>query len=524
MNAGGDEGLLAKVLEAASTPILSTDGAGVIRTANVAASQFLHRTVDALIGESLASVLRLPRREVPGRADERSRFEEIVAPARAQHAPVDRSLRECGSHATSIAASIRGLDPADPSAGWVFTLAPRSPSGDSMRLQMRSRLFDLSLDLLATIGEDGYFIDTNPAWSALGFEAETLGTMGVLDVVHPDDQDRVVQELVALRSEKPFVVGFTCRIVQADGGFRWYRWMAVNDTIHDVITGIGVDITNERLGVDQLQRMVRSSQEREKLLSVEKQIADEANRLKTEFLASMSHELRTPLNSVIGFAGLLLDDPDDEVTARTRSYIERIHRNGIHLLGLIEDVLEIGESESTLPSNVEHVDLQAVVAEAVLQSGGAAAIAHVDLDHAVPDGLQPIEANSRRLVQVLINLIGNAIKYARAGRVLVTVVPTPGTDRAERIDVVDEGPGIPAAEYEAVFEPFRRGSASSDRGSGSGLGLTISRSMCLAMGFELLVDSVVGDGATFSVLLVDTASQPVHVPIRELQADEPTRS
>ena len=159
-----------------------------------------------------------------------------------------------------------------------------------------------------------------------------------------------------------------------------------------------------------------------------------------------------------------------------------------------------------------------------LQSGGAAAINQIDLDHDVPDDLEPIEANARRLVQVLINLVGNAIKYAEAGRILVRVVAAPGTNRPERIDVVDEGPGIPAADYEAVFEPFRRGTESSDRGTGSGLGLTISRSMCLAMGFELLVDSVVGDGTTFSILLVDEASQPAHVPIRLLQTGDATRS
>jgi hypothetical protein len=224
----------------------------------------------------------------------------------------------------------------------------------------------------------------------------------------------------------------------------------------------------------------------------------------------MSHELRTPLNAVLGFAQLL---ERDELTADQRESVAQILRAGKLLLDLINEVLDISRIASgKLGISSEPVDVADVTAEVVALMGPLAASSGVTIltgDGSDPtrDGSGPhVLADRQRLKQVLINLVSNGVKYNRRGGT-VTVLTRPGREGRLRISVGDTGPGIPAERISRLFDPFDRLGAEQSEVEGTGLGLTLSRSLVDAMGGSLEVASEQGVGSTFTVDLALTESQ-----------------
>ena len=345
--------------------------------------------------------------------------------------------------------------------------------------------------------------------SVLGYAPEDLYTLGYLDLVFAEDRERWPRRSPRLRVDKAFTTDFTCRLIEHDGGIRWYQWTAIHDPFHDTVTGVGHDVAQRVHRSQQQNAQIRQLREREKDLVDELHSAQDAMRATDDLLMRMSHEVRTPLSSVIGFAGLLAENPNATLSEVDLTYLERIHRNGLHVLGLIEDVLDRGRAEALDDTSIEPVQIAAIVNEAVVQSEGAAAAKGLPVIVELPSHLPPVQAKQQALVQVLINLVGNAIKFSDHGSVLVRVHQN-DAGRADRIDVVDHGPGIARMDQDAIFTAFWRGSSSEADRTGSGLGLSISRAMCREMGFELVVDSVEGSGSTFSILLDDDADPPVH--------------
>ena len=230
--------------------------------------------------------------------------------------------------------------------------------------------------------------------------------------------------------------------------------------------------------------------------------AEEASRTKSEFLATMSHELRTPLNSVIGFANLLKKNRAGNLSDQDLQYLGRISDNGTHLLGLINDILDVSKIEAgKMEVRPVPTDLAPLIRETVSQLGGQATERHVELRAETPPGLGSVEVDPARLKQVLINLIGNGLKFTEQGSITVRLVAD-GAGRPTRIDVVDTGIGIPADRLEAIFDAFTQAETTTERRfGGTGLGLTISRSLLRLMGADLKVTSVVGAGSTFSIVL-----------------------
>ena len=224
--------------------------------------------------------------------------------------------------------------------------------------------------------------------------------------------------------------------------------------------------------------------------------AETANRAKSIFLANMSHELRTPLNAILGFARLL--ERDLGMNAENRRKLATINRAGQHLLALINDVLEISRIEAgRSETKVAAFDLNEVLTELEDMIRQRAEDKGLALEIERSPGLAShVLGDAHHLKQILINLLGNAVKYTDSGRVGLRVHPANGK---VRFDVSDSGPGINQDDQEKIFQAFYQTEAGIAKGEGSGLGLTISHEYARLMGGELSVNSEPGRGSVFTL-------------------------
>lgn len=253
----------------------------------------------------------------------------------------------------------------------------------------------------------------------------------------------------------------------------------------------------------------------EEALTKAKVAAENANRMKSEFLANMSHELRTPLNAVLGFTQLLSNDTN--LTDGQQSKIQTISRSGEHLLALINDILDISKIEAgKFEMHSAVFDLEAFVGDLrdmfllKCQKKGL----HLDVE--VLEGMpRYVKGDLGKLRQVMINLVGNAVKFTNEGG--IGIVVGPDGDRI-RFSVNDSGKGIPASELQLIMQPFIQ-SSNTDHEGGTGLGLTISQRFIELMGGRLEVQSEVGAGSSFSFALpLERTEEAPGTPELELKA------
>jgi len=259
-----------------------------------------------------------------------------------------------------------------------------------------------------------------------------------------------------------------------------------------------------------VQRDVSAAARAERALREAKEAAETASRTKSRFLANMSHELRTPLNSIIGFANVLLKRRDAAITASEVSYLERIRANGVHLLSLINEVLDLSKVEAGHAQlALAPLALDELVRDAIAGFEGQLRERDVELRAELPSPMAPLVTDGAKLLQVLNNLIGNALKFTEQGSVTVRVAVDERTRAPLRLEVVDTGIGIPIERRAAIFEPFEQAdSSTSRRYGGTGLGLSISRALCHSMGYRLeLAEPATGTGSIFRVVLA-TRSAP----------------
>jgi len=251
------------------------------------------------------------------------------------------------------------------------------------------------------------------------------------------------------------------------------------------IAGINLDITERKAAEAELFKAKRQ--------------AEEATRAKSEFLATMSHELRTPLNAVLGYASILQGDAG--LSAQQRSRLATIEHSGRHLLSVVNDLLDIAKIEAgRFELAQEHVDLRAV-AQSVMDMVRVKATdkglsCGCEVSATVP---ALVTVDGRRLSQVLLNLLGNAVKFTDSGEVRLRIgLAFPGPTPRLRFEVRDTGVGMREEERQRIFEAWEQAGDEVRRRDGAGLGLAISRQLVQAMGGTLYADSAPGIGSVFS--------------------------
>ncbi|HMK08852.1 MAG TPA: ATP-binding protein, partial [Anaerolineales bacterium] len=235
----------------------------------------------------------------------------------------------------------------------------------------------------------------------------------------------------------------------------------------------------------------------------------EADRLKTQFLANMSHELRTPLNSIIGFSRVILKGIDGPVNETQSQDLSAIHHAGLHLLGLINDILDVSKIEAgKMELTFGDVDLREIVRGVMSTAAGLVKDKPIELVSHVPDDLPLVQADTIRVRQILLNLVSNAAKFTDQGQIEVSVSLVENADPPEALlAVADTGPGIAPEDQAKLFEPFSQVDASPTRKTGgTGLGLSICRHLVELHGGTIWVESQPGRGSAFFFTL------PLHPP------------
>jgi PAS domain S-box-containing protein len=463
---------LERAVDLAPTGLLVVDPTGRIRWANRQIAQMLDRTVESLSGQSL---------------------DDLVHPAEGSLVPLDAV-----APGRTVDRSRRRMRRADGSLSWVRMVFTRLPGPDGwivhvadiseiVRAEERLGLLVEGLDDgVVVLDPEGRIASVNPAASRmLGVGARPmvgrpLSEWAMIDedgaAVEPGDRPEAIAMVTGsaahavlgiVHAERPRWVRVTAQPLQRTDTERW-------------IVASYKDVTDRRRALE----------------------AIEADRAKSEFLSRMSHELRTPLNSVLGFAQLLLSD---DMAPRQREAVEQIVTAGRHLLGLVDEVLDLARIEADrLDLLVEPVSLDRALREAVELVQPLADASHVSVDVvASADLARFVSADRQRLRQVLLNLLSNAIKYNhRHGTVTIHVE---STETHATVHVDDTGRGIAAEHFDHLFTPFERLGAEHLGVEGVGVGLALSKRLVEAMRGTIDVESRLDHGSRFSVTLTTTA-------------------
>lgn len=344
-----------------------------------------------------------------------------------------------------------------------------------------ARIFSLCHDMLCIAGTDGYFKHVNPAWArVLGWTDEELLGAPYLDLVHPEDREATVREASAIANGH-VTASFDNRYRCRDGSYKWLQWTSILFVDDQQIYGVARDVT----ALKATEIALREASER----------AARATQAKNEFLSRMSHDLRTPLNAIMGFAQVL---QLDALAPEQRNSVTHILSGGRHLLSMINEVLDISRIESgRLSLSVEPVSLADALAEAAALVGSLAEQRRIAVTVTDCAGIVVL-ADRQRLTQILLNLLGNAVKYNREGG-RVTVVAAGGDAGRVRIAITDSGAGIPADKLALLFTPFERLGAEQSDVEGTGLGLALAKGLAEAMNGAITAESVVDRGSTFTL-------------------------
>jgi two-component system, sensor histidine kinase and response regulator len=366
--------------------------------------------------------------------------------------------------------------------------------------------FDFAGIGMAMVSLDGHWLEVNRSIpEILGYTSEELRAKTFQEITHPDDLEADMAHVWELIEGRRRFYQMEKRYIHRDGHIVWAR----------LTVSVVRDSADRPMHfISQLEDITERKRLEENLASARDQ-ALEASRLKSEFLATMSHEIRTPMNGVIGMTSLLRDTP---LTPAQAEYVRTIESSGESLLTIINDILDYSKIEAgRIELEVTPFDLRECVEDALDLFAARAAEKKIELVCLVEPGVTPVIAgDATRLRQILVNLVGNALKFTETGEVLVTVgmetganpdaraTPAPETEAKSssrlrlRFVVKDTGIGIRPEGMNRLFKSFSQVDASTTRRfGGTGLGLAISKRLAELMGGTMWAESKPGEGATF---------------------------
>jgi two-component system, sporulation sensor kinase E len=331
--------------------------------------------------------------------------------------------------------------------------------------------------------------------SELGYSALTLVGVGFSRFIHPDDASGFQEMTERLATGAGTTAESDCRIRTSDGSWRWYGCSASvakgQDGSPQSFVVVAVDITAKRIAEAELWKA--------------KEAAELASKSKSQFLANMSHELRTPMNAIIGFSEILQDQHFGTVNDKQLKYVENILASGRHLLQLINDILDLSKIEAGRASlQFAPVPVSDTIHSVEDTARVLAAKKHIDFEVVIDPSVGVLIADSASFKQILLNLLGNAIKFTPdTGQVRLTARQIDVPERVLEICVSDSGIGISAEDQERIWLQFEQLDSSYARSQqGTGLGLTLTRKLVEVHGGSIRVESQgEGCGSTFIVCL-----------------------
>lgn len=359
--------------------------------------------------------------------------------------------------------------------------------------------FSQPLVLMCIGDRDGRLRCVNPAWQAMVATVAEPETSCFFEFIHPDDLPAAAEQLRHV-TERGEPRSFECRVRGQQESPRWILWNICPQPPEQGFYAIGVEISARVRVEDELRTTLAS-------VDAARQKAEAASRAKSDFLAAMSHDIRTPLTAIIGYADLLHFDGDlSQAPPRRVESIDTIRRAGHHLMEILDDILDLSKIEAgEMSLETIEMPLPHVLGEVVKLLRPRAAHKGIELAVRLETALpECVLGDPTRLRQILVNLIGNAIKFTDRGTVsLIVSARNDAAEKVLRFDVVDTGIGMTEEQSCRIFTPFKQADQSiSRKHGGTGLGLNICRRLAFMMGGAVtLVRTAVGEGACFRLEL-----------------------